>query len=336
MSKAKRSESISSPLERKSNQLNWNLFHFLENLIVFCTMRTRSVPEESGVRFRIDPRVKDEGICLLFKIDRNDGDSLVPQGEVKPDFLSVFITRDQCIFTIIEMKGKEKSNVEHAIDQIKNLHRHLRKAVDEHLPGSCRTRGKIHYQGLILTPHNADIPRKKIEEEKRKSGLVIFPFQSNHCADLYNPITRKLNLTDKFEHQPPSRLPRQAHPTAKPPYSAVNEFNFIERFFVEGALPNRRKDSLFRERVPDESPKRRRGIYLNFAVADGEKYTTLVTNESGLEWHVPDAALLDQIQAEGARLKILSEPSSSTHSIAEPALQLAGTCVHLRMSHADT
>jgi hypothetical protein len=56
--------------ETKKDQLNWQTFHFLENLLVFCAMPTRRVPKESGVCFQISSKAKDEAICILFKIDR--------------------------------------------------------------------------------------------------------------------------------------------------------------------------------------------------------------------------------------------------------------------------
>jgi len=102
--------------EQKKNQLNWQLFNFLENLLVFCAMPTRRVPKESGVCFQINSKAKDEAICILFETDRKK-DHLVkeptPQlhSPKKPDYVVLYAKGNICIITIIEMKGKEKKKL---------------------------------------------------------------------------------------------------------------------------------------------------------------------------------------------------------------------------------
>ncbi|WP_438032323.1 hypothetical protein [Sorangium sp. So ce204] len=51
----------------KKDELDWTLFHFLENLLVFCAMGTRSVPPESGVQFQISSEVKSDGIAATSR-----------------------------------------------------------------------------------------------------------------------------------------------------------------------------------------------------------------------------------------------------------------------------
>src|SRR5262245_58986833 len=88
---AKSNKSPQAILAKKKDHLDWNLFGFLENMLIFCAMKTRNVPKESGVQFRIHSEVKDEGVCILFKIDRGR-DPLVKGEGVKPDYLVLYAT----------------------------------------------------------------------------------------------------------------------------------------------------------------------------------------------------------------------------------------------------
>ena len=88
--------------ENKPDKLDWNTFNFLENLFVFCTMKQRSVPPESGVQFGISKEFAENTLCILFKIDRGSKDPLFTDpSQYKPDYLVLYKTPDTCIFTIM-------------------------------------------------------------------------------------------------------------------------------------------------------------------------------------------------------------------------------------------
>lgn len=124
-------------LEAKRDKLNWTLFNSLENLLVFCVQSSRSAPQESGVHFHISSRIKEDGVSLLLKIDRQP-DSLIRQGSVRPDYLFMHITSKSWIFTIIEMKGRDEKKLEHGIEQIKKGREWIARWLDDNLPGAAK------------------------------------------------------------------------------------------------------------------------------------------------------------------------------------------------------
>lgn len=250
-----------------AEKLDWSQFNLLENLLVFCAVPTRSVPQESGVCFQIASKVKEDGVCVLFHIDRGP-DSLLGADAIRPDYLVVHATRDECICTIVEMKGTHGKEGEHGIEQMKVLRDRLRKEIGEHLPSRC----KVHFQGILLTPFNAQVPLPQITREA-SAGFTILPLQYNERAELYPYIRTRNELgaakgrAARYEHQ---RLPRHAP-----------ELNPIEDLLVRGAQRKRIEDEFHVACGQPRTAKGRTGIYLNYA-RPGEKpdeYAALATTK---------------------------------------------------------
>jgi hypothetical protein len=268
-------------LRRKQDKLNWSLFNFFENLLVFCATPSRSVPPESGVEFHISSKVKDEGVCVLFKIDRRR-DPLIRGRAIKPDYMAFYASRNGCICTIIEMKGRERKNLEHGIEQIKELRDRLRTEISEHLPGACK--GRIKFQGILLMPFNADVPRIKIQNEAQ-AGFHILPLQYDHKAELYRYVRTEVHPSHRYVH---AKLPHEP-----------DEFNAIERLLVQAALPARMKDALSERRAAT-------GIHLHYVHLGGpdEDYAALIADKSGAQIATLDrsAPFRTKIEAELTRL----------------------------------
>ncbi|MFN7200562.1 MAG: hypothetical protein ACK5VD_00005 [Aphanizomenon sp.] len=144
-------------LEDKKDKLNWQNFNFLENMLVFSTMRTmpgRNATPESGVHFRITLDSQNKAICILFKIDRDHqkNDPLIRDQKVRrPDYMSLYIDSKSCICTIIEMKGISNDEVKRGIDQILQLKKFLQFEIFNHLP----TKLKVDYINYLL-PNDTD------------------------------------------------------------------------------------------------------------------------------------------------------------------------------------
>jgi hypothetical protein len=236
-------------LARKVDRLDWQSFNFLENMLLFCAQKTRRAPAESGVQFGIRAAVREDGVCLLFKIDRQP-DPLMPEAGLKPDYLVVHVSKKHgCLCTIVEMKGKDHHKAEHAIDQIKALWERLRREVGEHVPGALRKH--VRYQGVILTPPNVQVPFKKLEETK-KQQLVIAVLSYPKTFDLYEYVRRPLEYGQE----------RYSHPAPSAPDPC--EFNAMEAVLACGGLPERLKVTCGEKEVEGEPP-RHKGLWLDFA-----------------------------------------------------------------------
>lgn len=284
---AKKGRTPHDLLAAKRDQLNWSLFHLLENLLVFCGTGTRSVPPESGVQFQISSQIKTDGICLLFKVDRR-GDPLMPQASIKPDYLVIHVTSERCLCTIIEMKGRDEKNLEHGIDQIKVLRDQLREEARKHLPTAC----KIKYQGILLAPHNAQLPLPRLAKEA-KAGFTILPIRYNNKAELYPYVRRENTIMDRYEHQ---MLPHDKE-----------ELNHIEALLAQCALPIRIKDAFHAEWML-RGHGSRSGIHLNYVRREdpAEDYVVLATDNKGAVIAAPEPAksFLDWIRSELGRMKL--------------------------------
>ncbi|WP_437332030.1 hypothetical protein [Sorangium sp. So ce394] len=247
-------------LAQKQDRLDWKRFGFLENLLIFCAKERRSVPPESRVKFGISSKIKDEGVCVLFGIDRERDPLMRGRGVARPDYLVLYASRERCLVTIIEMKGTDRHKLEHGIDQIKALRDRLREEIEAHLPGACR--GMIKFQGILLTPFNADIPRAKIQREAA-SGFTILPLQYGQKAELYRYVRTELRSTDRYVHE---KLPRDA-----------DELNFIEKILVHAALPERIQGAL-------PAAKLGSGIDVHYAHPDDghdEDHAALIADRTG-------------------------------------------------------
>jgi hypothetical protein len=163
-----------------NGKINWDNFNFLENLLIHCVLDSREVPAESGVKFRISKDNKEGELCLVFNIDRKNDPLIKDQSVRRPDYLVFYFNEKKenpCIFTIVEMKGKAHKNLKGGLEQIKNLKNRLQKEISEHLP----TKFNFKIQGILLSPHNSDIPRKEIEKEAT-NGFKILSIQYTNRA----------------------------------------------------------------------------------------------------------------------------------------------------------
>ncbi|MEZ4294004.1 MAG: hypothetical protein R3B70_03435 [Polyangiaceae bacterium] len=203
---------------------------FLEKLIRRA-LPTRRVPAESGVQFGISAKAREDGICLVFRVDDPDL-PIVEQGP-RPDYLVVLASEKGCVMTIVEMKGREEKNIEHGIEQILAMYRRLRQEMSRCLPGSWR---RIKMQGILLMPQNAHINRKKIEDASNE-GLEILPLQYHHQAELYPYISNTVSRTGRYQHE-------------KHPYRPGDrsELNPVEHLIAEGKLDQRIRDAFFESR----------------------------------------------------------------------------------------
>ncbi len=201
---------------------------FLEKLVARA-LPTRAVPKESGVHFAIASQANKDGICLVFEVDDKKA-PIFEAGSVRPDYLVVHASRSACILTIVEMKGCDGKKLEDGVEQIRLMYRRLRAELSRCIPGSWR---KAIIQGVLLTPENAQINPKKIDEAS-KEGIEIFPLRYHHQAELYPYVSARIDRTRPYKHE---RLRRD------PP-----ELNPVERLIAEGKLDWRVRDAFFAER----------------------------------------------------------------------------------------
>jgi hypothetical protein len=282
----KQKNNIAKIIKDKKDKLNWQNFNFLENMLVFSTMRTmpgRNAPPESGVHFRITLDSQNDAICILFKIDRDHqkNDPLIREQTVRrPDYMSLYIDSKSCICTIIEMKGTSSEELKRGIDQIVKLRDILKTEISDHLP----TKLKIKFQGILLTPFNSRVPKKEIAEEALK-GFIILPIQYKNKAELY-PYVSKLNeWRDKYNHQ------------------EVTESNtlFIEEILTTRALPKRIQDEYYSKNFSNSQD--REGIYINYLLSNDTNHITLVSNRQFIKINIQESE--DKVKIE-KELKLLN------------------------------
>lgn len=204
-------------------------FNWLERLLVFCPRRSRSVPAESGVRFQVSSKVRDEALCLLFRTDREERDELLfGRDEVRPDYLVLHARNGALLWTIVEMKGNDEKDHRHGIEQMRSLRDRLWRECREHLPGALVSRMTI--QGLLLTPTNAR-PLKEVVEQKRQ-GFSIVQLGYQYRAELYPYVSKKIDPErDAYKHE---SLPR-----------TEPELGFLEQLFLN--IERRRPHGPFAE-----------------------------------------------------------------------------------------
>ena len=111
-------EGLLALLRNKQDRLDWDNFNIVENLLVFCVMRERAVPKESGVAFGITVSDDDNSVCIVFKTDRAKDPLIRDVASPRPDYLILYGNDKTLILTIVEMKGKAPRNREHGIEQI--------------------------------------------------------------------------------------------------------------------------------------------------------------------------------------------------------------------------
>lgn len=257
---AKKSKKPLDILKNKQDKLDWHKFNFLENILVFCVCPEKSVPKESGVHFRITPRKNADALCLLFKIDRGK-DSLFEDGEIKPDYMVLYLRNNLWLFTIIELKGRTEKAIKHGIEQIKSLRDRLREEFRENLP----TNFKVKFQAIILSPPTTQTPDKLIARENSKD-FVIKPLQYFHKAELFDYISQEIKLTtERYKHQE---------------IKSSDEPLMTEYILSNGALPERLSDDF--QTANKSKATNKEGVYVNYALSETENYSALAMDNSGM------------------------------------------------------
>jgi len=251
---AKQNSKLSSGPLQKQDRLDWQQFNFLENLLIFCAMKERTVPKESGVHFRITLNERDSSLCLLFKIDRK-GDPLVRESVARPDYLAFFASGDLCLCTLIEMKGK--NDLVRGVEQVVSLKNILRREFQDHLPN--RLRAKIQFQAILVCPFNSQVPNRQILKEA-SSGLRILPILCNQKAELSGYVSRITTLSERYKHK-----------------ELRNDrgLNVLELILVSRSLARRIQDSFYVEHFVPGSPQARNGLYVNYSLSDDGDYAAL-------------------------------------------------------------
>lgn len=275
---------------QKKNKLDWQKFNFLENLLIFCTVPNRIAPPESGVSFRITKPEKDS-VCILFKTDRQKDPLVRNQKQKRPDYLSLFIQNDLLLLTIIEMKGTNKNSTSTGIEQITTFRDILKQEIADHVTSKL----KYKLQAILLTPYNADIPRKAIKEEAEK-GFIILPIQYNLKAELYRYVSKihsKADLSKKnYSHDEQHK---------------ESDCLLIENLLARQASDKRKQDNYYSCKFTPA--KNRQGIYIDYQVSSDRDLITLLTDPQGkkvqLAYCSDDSqSSIDQIQEEIKNLNI--------------------------------
>jgi hypothetical protein len=275
---------------QKKNKLDWQKFNFLENLLIFCTVPNRIAPPESGVSFRITKPEKDS-VCILFKTDRREDPLVRNQKQKRPDYLSLFIQNDLLLLTIIEMKGTNKNSTSTGIEQITTFRDILKQEIADHVTSKL----KYKLQAILLTPYNADIPRKAIKEEAEK-GFIILPIQYNLKAELYRYVSKihsKADLSKKnYSHDEQHK---------------ESDCLLIENLLARQASDKRKQDNYYSCKFTPA--KNRQGIYIDYQVSSDRDLITLLTDPQGkkvqLAYCSDDSqSSIDQIQEEIKNLNI--------------------------------
>ncbi len=259
-------------------------------MLIFCTVPDRIAPPESGVSFRITKPEKDS-VCILFKTDRQKDPLVRNQKQKRPDYLSLFIQNDLLLLTIIEMKGTNKNSTSTGIEQITTFRDILKQEIADHVTSKL----KYKLQAILLTPYNADIPRKAIKEEAEK-GFIILPIQYNLKAELYPYVSKtyrkadlsKINYIHDEQHKESDCL-------------------LIENLLARQASDKREQDNYYLCKFTPT--KDRQGIYIDYQVSSDRDLITLLTDPQGkkvqLAYCSDDSqSSIDQIQEEIKNLNI--------------------------------
>ena len=283
--KNKKSKNPSDILSGKKNKLDWETFNFLENLLIFCVMKEKNAPPESGVKFRITPKENDNSLCLLFNTDRRK-DSLFRNDEIKPDYMVLYVKKDLCLCTIIEMKGTTEKGVKHGIEQVKELRERLKNEIQANLPNKF----KVKFQAIILSPPNTQTPNNLIKEEDRK-GFTILPLQYNNKAELFSYVSKINKITERY-------IPENIRP--------ANSNLFVENVLTNLALPQRINDKFSFSNKEKATNKDR--IYINYALSNNDDYAALAIDNAGMKIGVKESnnKFTNRIQSDLKRLGLKS------------------------------
>ncbi|GBD52812.1 hypothetical protein BGM30_19050 [Microcystis aeruginosa NIES-298] len=189
------------------------------------------------------------------------------------------------------MKGTNKNSTSTAIEQITTFRDILKKEIADHVTSKL----KYKLQAILLTPYNADIPRKAIKEEEEK-GFIILPIPYNSKAELYPYVSkthRKADLSKKnYSHDEQHK---------------ESDCLLIENLLARQASDKRKQDNYYSCKFTPA--KDRQGIYIDYQVSSDQDWITLLTDPQGkkvqLAYCSDDSqSSIDQIQEEIKNLNI--------------------------------
>jgi len=252
-------------------KLNWEIFNFLENLIIFCISEDRCVPKESGICFSITPIEEDNGICLLFHIDREKDPLIKEQNSPRPDYLVFYVNPKICICTIIEMKGRTEKELSRGIKQIKALQDKLRLEISNHLPNKFRE--IIKFQGVLLCPFLSQPPNNEIYREANNNKFIVYPLLYNQKAELFKYISKELSiddLTKKYKHENIKECTKSKD---------TDEIKLIEDLLTNRVLHQRMKVN--NKNCEFKLSKDRLGVNIHLALYQDEDYLVLKLDKEG-------------------------------------------------------
>jgi hypothetical protein len=190
------------------------------------------------------------------------------------------------------MKGTNKNSTSTGIEQITTFRDILKQEIADH----ATTKLKYKLQAILLTPYNADIPRKAIAEEAAK-GFIILPIQYDSKAELYPYVSKTYRQGDLSkihynheEHQESDCL-------------------LIENLLARQASDKRKQDNYYSYERKFTPAKDRQGIYIDYQVSSDQDWITLLTDPQGkkvqLAYCSDDSqSSIDQIQEEIKNLNL--------------------------------
>ena len=161
------------------------------------------------------------------------------------------------LYTIVEMKGKDEGSLKHGIEQMLALRDRLKSEFSAHFPLGL----KAIFQGILLCPFGAQVPRLRIEDKKER-GFVVAPFLYSQKAELFPYVCKRNKVTDRYAHQ------KLAHSEG---------MNLLERLFIQRAMPHHIEDASYHKHRKTGS---KGGVYINYALSDANEYAALITSNA--------------------------------------------------------
>ncbi|MCB0722168.1 MAG: hypothetical protein KDC42_07680 [Ignavibacteriae bacterium] len=233
--------------------------NIIEKILSSCYLLERRVPTESNRAFQISEKLLNEDICVIYLIDRghNGLEPIVPDHQIKPDYLVFYVKKNLCIGTIIEMKGMERKNLKHGVDQIIYFKKLLEKNIREYLP----TKFKIHFQGIILTHPLCEIPVDYIVKKNKIERFTITTFEHIGKFDLKDYVSKKITIGEQYNHIVVRNISENK--------------NFIEKILM-GGFDNKRK--ILDDYSRKYCKKTKSYVYLNFQSELIDNYGSLYCN----------------------------------------------------------
>jgi len=149
---------------------------------------------------------------------------------------------------------------------------------------------KIKFQGILLTPYNAQIPSPEIQKQAN-DNFIILPIKCNQKAELYRYISKlntKADLQSKYIHE---KLDESVS-------------FFIEQLLAKRALDKRKQDQYYSENYV--LSKDRQGVYIDYLLPNNEDWITLLSdpNQKKIQLVLSEQEYQETIQKELEILKL--------------------------------